>query len=461
MSLGGLVRLSKSSCCLTIRRLWIALVIAAVVSTATVGLPGVAGAGSATVAAREAVPAAASTGGYPWASATCQTTPLTYNGVQYCPNDNWVYNGGLFDTWGYNYSNCTSWVAWRLSTNNGYTMPHAIGDASAWGSYFATHGHAPNNKPAPGAIAWESGGDHVAYVESVSANGSKVTISEYNEGFYPGQPTTGDGLYDTRTVPTGNFEYIHVKDITRQLLWKLRNTNSSGAANTAFYYGASTDTPVVGDWNGNRTATAGIVRPDGSQLLWKLRNTNSPGPADGAFDYGASNALPTPGNWDGVGSTTPGVVRTDDGSGQLLWELRNADGPGPATYEFHYGPSNALPVVGDWDGNGTVTIGVVRQDPSTGTLLWELRNSNSSGPADVEFHYGPDGALPVVGDWDGNGTATVGVVRPVNGQLYWELRNSASAGAPDLNFYYGAPTDIPVVGDWNGNGTVTVGIVRR
>src|ERR1700730_1631002 len=118
-----------------------------------------------------------STGGYPWASATCQTSPLTYNGVQYCRNDNWVYRGGLFDTWGYNYRNCTSWVAWRLATNNGYTMPHAIGDASAWGSYFTAHGHAPNRQPAPGAIAWEPGGDHVAYVESVSPDRSHVTIS--------------------------------------------------------------------------------------------------------------------------------------------------------------------------------------------------------------------------------------------------------------------------------------------
>ena len=80
-------------------------------------------------------PAAADTGGYPWASATCQDSPLTYNGVQYCPNDNWVYNGVLYDSWRYSYRNCTSWVAWRLSTNNGYTMPHAIGDASAWGGY--------------------------------------------------------------------------------------------------------------------------------------------------------------------------------------------------------------------------------------------------------------------------------------------------------------------------------------
>jgi len=161
-----------------------------------------------------ASPAGAATGGYPWASATCQGTPLTYNGTQYCPNDNWVYNSGLFDSWGYNYRNCTSWVAWRLSTNNGYTMPRAIGDASAWGGYFSSHGVVVNHTPAIGAIAWESGGDHVAYVESVVSGGSQVTISEYNEAYYPGRPTAGDGLYDTRPVATSAFEYIHVKDLS-------------------------------------------------------------------------------------------------------------------------------------------------------------------------------------------------------------------------------------------------------
>ena len=176
-----------------------------------IGLFAVAVAASVVPAIGMSQAASADTGGYPWAGATCQTSTQSYNGVAYCPNDNWVYNGGLYDTWGYNYRNCTSWVAWRLSTNNGYAMPRAIGDASAWGGYFSSHGVAVNSTPAVGAIAWESGGDHVAYVEAI--NGSNVTISEYNEHYYPGNTTEGDGLYETRTVSSGAFEYIHVKDL--------------------------------------------------------------------------------------------------------------------------------------------------------------------------------------------------------------------------------------------------------
>jgi surface antigen len=147
-----------------------------------------------------------SVGGYPWASAACQASP----GAQYCPGDNWIYNAGLYDTWGYNYRNCTSYVAWRLSTNNGFNMPRAIGWAAVWGTVLRSQ-YAINATPARGAIAWDPKG-HVAYVESVSADGSQVAISEYNYGYYP-DISTGDGLYHTRTVATGKFQYIHVKDL--------------------------------------------------------------------------------------------------------------------------------------------------------------------------------------------------------------------------------------------------------
>jgi surface antigen/alpha-tubulin suppressor-like RCC1 family protein len=157
---------------------------------------------------------AATTGGYPYASAPCADTTNTRKGVHYCLGDNWSGPAGLYDPTygGYGYRNCTDWVAFRLATNNGYTMPTAIGDASAWGSYFTNQGIAPNNTPAVGAIAWESGGNHVAYVEKV-LSGGMVRISEYNEHYYPGVPTEGNGTYDERTVPDSTFDYIHVKDL--------------------------------------------------------------------------------------------------------------------------------------------------------------------------------------------------------------------------------------------------------
>lgn len=176
------------------------------------------------VEAAVAPAALAATGGYPYTNAVCQSATNTFAGIQYCEGSDWALNDKIFDPsyGGYAYRNCTDWVAYRLKTNNGYTMPSGIGDASGSGSYFALHGHAPNATPAVGAIAWDPTGDHVAYVEAV--NGNQVTVSEYNYGHDPSKPfdpASGqywtDGAYDTRIVKSSAFEYIHVKDIPQTL----------------------------------------------------------------------------------------------------------------------------------------------------------------------------------------------------------------------------------------------------
>ena len=66
--------------------------------------------------------------------------------------------------------------------------------------------------------------------------------------------------------------------------------------------------------------------------------------------------------------------------------------------------------------------------------------------------------MPVVGEWDGDGIDTVGVVK----SGVWYLRNANTAGAHTIpSFAYGAyATDKPVVGDWNADGTTTIGVAR-
>ena len=138
--------------------------------------------------------------------------------------------------------------------------------------------------------------------------------------------------------------------------------------------------------------------------------------------------------------------------------LRNSDTTGPADLTFRYGPAGAgwTPIVGDWDGDGTDTVGLF--DPVSGRFF--LKNSNTTGTADVTFRYGPSGAgwTPVVGDWDGDGTETVGLFDPVSGKFF--LKNSNTAGPADVIFHYGPAGAgwTPAVGDWDGDGTDTAGL---
>jgi peptidoglycan/xylan/chitin deacetylase (PgdA/CDA1 family) len=150
------------------------------------------------------------------------------------------------------------------------------------------------------------------------------------------------------------------------------------------------------------------------------------------------------GDWDGNGTVTPGIVRGN------TWYLRNSNTPGPANIVFQYGAPTDRPIVGDWDGNGTWTPGVVRGNN------WYLRNSNSTGVGQYALAYGAATDRVITGDWDGNGTFTPGVVRGNN----WYLRNSNSTGVGQYALAYGAATDRVITGDWDGNGTFTPGVVR-
>ena len=121
--------------------------------------------------------------------------------------------------------------------------------------------------------------------------------------------------------------------------------------------------------------------------------------------------------------------------------------------EFEFGQAGDIPVMGDWNGDGTWTVGVVRRG------RWLLRNENTPGPPDLDFSFGAPDDIPVVGDWNGDGVFGIGVRKGTSRR--WELRETPTAGPSERSFWFGRKTDIPVTGDWNGNGTTGVGIVRR
>ncbi|MEX2188836.1 MAG: SdrD B-like domain-containing protein, partial [Pirellulales bacterium] len=74
-----------------------------------------------------------------------------------------------------------------------------------------------------------------------------------------------------------------------------------------FHYGVATDTPVVGDWNGDGVTSIGIFR-DGS---WRL-DVDGDGKwsdADVAVDFGQHGDLPVVGDWNGDGVDDVAVYR--------------------------------------------------------------------------------------------------------------------------------------------------------
>jgi hypothetical protein len=193
--------------------------------------------------------------------------------------------------------------------------------------------------------------------------------------------------------------------------------------------------------------TTGVFRP-GNGLLY-LKNTNTSGFADIALNYGLPGDYPVVGDWDGNGTVTIGIYRNS------TFYLRNSNTIGFAEIVVDFGQVGDQPIAGDWDGDGDDTIGIFR--PSTAQFF--LRNSNSVGPAEMSFFLGNPGDVGLAGDWNADGMDTTGVFRPSDGLLY--LKDTNTSGFADYALNYGLPGDKPVTGDWDGDGDDTIGIYRN
>jgi len=111
---------------------------------------------------------------------------------------------------------------------------------------------------------------------------------------------------------------------------------------------------------------------------------------------------------------------------------------------FRWQVAGLVPIAGDWNGNGTDTIGVYH--PPSGRFLLKNENDNVGGP-DFSFKFGEPNLVPVVGDWDGDGTDTIGVYDPSNGR--YRVRNSNTAGLAEVNVKLGSGGDVPIFGNWD------------
>ncbi|NNF11458.1 MAG: hypothetical protein HKN74_14365 [Acidimicrobiia bacterium] len=166
------------------------------------------------------------------------------------------------------------------------------------------------------------------------------------------------------------------------------------------------------------------------------------------FYYGNPSDVPLMGDWNCNGTATPGMYRESSG----FVYLRNSNTFGEADMDFFFGIPGDIPIVGDFNNDGCDTVGIYRN----GRVF--IKNSLGTGPADHDFWYGVPGDRPFTGDFNGDGVDTVGLYRESSGYVYF--RNSLDTGPAHFEFYYGLPSDRILAGDWNGDGSDTVAVYR-
>ncbi len=235
------------------------------------------------------------------------------------------------------------------------------------------------------------------------------------------------------------------------------NQQSNQPPDQAFAFGGVPgDIPITGDWNGDGRTKVGVYRPSNGLFILDTNGDQHFDAGDAVYNLGVGidpTDKPVVGDWNGDGRTKAGLFRQG-----FFWIL-DYNGNGvfeqgiDKTYTFG-GVAGDVPVVGDWTGTRTSKIGLVRQG-----FFWIL-DANGNGKfdgtgmgQDLTFPFGGvAGDVPVVGDWNGDGTSKVGVFRQ---RFFWVLdangnhQFDGTGSGQDLAFAFGGISgDVPVVGKW-------------
>ena len=129
--------------------------------------------------------------------------------------------------------------------------------------------------------------------------------------------------------------------------------------------------PLVGNWNGgigvgaDRASTIGAYDPTTGAFF--LRNSNTPGAADIVFTFGAGGAAVIRSRVTGTATASTRSASTTRRRGRSSSATRTRRVRRTSCSSFGVGGIGLIPVVGDWNGDGVDTIGVY--DATTGGVL--------------------------------------------------------------------------------------------
>ena len=182
--------------------------------------------------------------------------------------------------------------------------------------------------------------------------------------------------------------------------------------------------------------------------------TVAPFPAGPATVNNAMQTMQICANTDQLGNAS-GTFRTS--------VVINGAGVGPVTIPITFNIGGTGTVAG---GSNLNQLGVFRNQASGLGVFVEAGPSNTFDAASKFRNFGLNGDISVLGDFAGDGIVRLAVFRcPAAGVCQWfvDMNNNGTWDGlfgGDVIWNFGLPGDTPVVGDWNGSGTAKIGVMR-
>jgi hypothetical protein len=337
----------------------------------------------------------------------------------------------------------------KLDTGGNYTW-HTF----YHGNYHATVGEGIA-VDGPSAVYVTGQGDLVGYDNAPPLHddgGNGHYILQLNDaGAYQWHSLYGGTRWDeASSIAVDSLHNVFVSGWTGYISWNADN-------NTPPLHAGSLAASEVFVMKFSRAAKIGTYNAG----QWRL-DTNGNGAFEGApLDvFGWAGATYVTGDWNGDGRTKIGVYYQGfwylDYDGNGVWD----GGVNDKQYVFGWADPNVIPVVGDWNGDGRAKIGVYCNGfwylDYNGNGIWD----GASTDKQYTFGWVASGLVPIVGDWSGSGTAKIGIY--YNGIWYLDYNGNGTwdGSGTDKAYTFGwaASGVTPILGDWSGDGRAKIGI---
>lgn len=192
-------------------------------------------------------------------------------------------------------------------------------------------------------------------------------------------------------------------------------------------------------FDGDLANAIGIYHPQTGN--WQINKETGQFPGQ-LVQFGWSQAVPVPGDYDGDGLRDPAVYHQAGGT----WYIRrSSDG---ATQVTPFGWFAADPVPADYDGDGKTDLAVYHGASGT----WYIWQSASQTLKTVQ--YGWSAPTPVPADYDGDGKADIALYHAPLG-MWYIIRSTTGSPATTQ---YGFPGTKPVPADYDGDGFADIAV---